>query len=105
MSGVRISLLAVAFVAATVVLGWWGVPLLGIAWGIVGRSTARPAVTAGVSAGLAWVLILVWSAFMGPVGLLAGKLGGIASLPGAIFIVMTMILPVALASLAARVVR
>ena len=105
MSAVRIALLSLAFIAATVVFGWWGVPLLGLSWGIVGRSTARPALTAGCSAGLSWALILAWSAMVGPVGALAGKLGGIASTPGAVFLALTLLLPVALASLAARVVR
>ena len=105
MSAIRITLLSLAFIAVTAVFGWWGVPLLGLTWGIVGRSTARPALTAGTAAGLAWALILAWSAVVGPVGALAGKLGGIASAPGAVFVGLTLLLPVALASLAARVVR
>jgi hypothetical protein len=105
MSPLRIAFLSLAFIGATFVFGWWGVPLLGLTWGIVGRSTVRPALTAGSAAGLAWALILGWSATVGPVGALAGKLGGITSTSGAVFVGLTLLLPMALASLAARVVR
>jgi len=101
----RVALLSLAFAAVTAVLGWWGVPLLALIWGIVGRGTRRPALTAGLAGAAGWAILLAWSATSGPVGVLAGKLGGIAGMPGGLFVGLTILLPFALAFVAARIPR
>jgi len=101
----RLVLLSLAFAAATLVFGWWSTPLLGLAWGFLGRGTSRPALAAGLAASTGWVLLLGWSAALGPVPLLAGKLGAIAGMPGMVFVALTVLLPFLLAFAAARVTR
>jgi len=100
----RLSLLALAFALGTVALGWWTVPLLGLAWGIVGRGTARPALTAGVSATLAWGGLLLGSWVFGPIPLLAEKLGALTGLGGVTWVAVTILFPLSLAWSAATVV-
>src|SRR6266852_7908837 len=96
----RLVLLTTAFTLATVWFGWWSVPVLGVAWGLVGRG-GRPAVEGGLAAGAGWGLLLLWSARVGPVGTLAQKLGALAHVPGAVFIGLTLVLPSLLAVTAA----
>lgn len=103
MSLLRVLILAVAFGCATILLGWWGVPVLGAVWGVVGRSTRYPAVTAAVAAATGWALILVWTAAVGPLARLVEVLGGIAGVPGAVFVTLTLVVPAMLAGLGAWV--
>ena len=51
-ASLRIVLLAIAFALGTWILGWWAVPLLGAAWGLLRRGTPRFA-TAFIAAALA----------------------------------------------------
>ena len=95
--------LTAGFLLCTVLFGWWSVPVLGLAWGIVARKTAWASLIAGFSAMAAWGLLLVWSAVLGPVGTLVTKLGEVARVPGATFIGVTLLLPFLLAAFAAAV--
>ena len=105
MAAARFVLLTAGFALGTIVAGWWTVPVMGAAWGLAAARTWRPALTAALSAGLAWGLLLVWTALTGPAGKLASTLGAIAGVPGAVFVIATLLLPVLLAGLSARVVR
>jgi len=58
-----------------------------------------------VAATTGWAVLLAWSAIVGPVGLLVSKLGGIAGMPGSVFVGLTLLLPFLLAFSAARAVR
>jgi hypothetical protein len=57
----------------------------------------RPDVTASLSASLGWSGLLVWTAFVGPLGTLAGKLGAVTGLPGFAWIAATLLFPATLA--------
>ena len=105
MAAVRFAFLTAVFAVGTMVAGWWTVPLFGAGWGLAAARTPRPALTAAVSAGLAWGLLLAWTAATGPVGKLVNVLGAIAGVPGVAFVIATLLLPVLLAGLAAHVVR
>ena len=100
---VRLVLLTAACIAGTAALGWWAVPVIGAAWGLVGRGTARPILTVATAALLAWAVLLIWSALSGPVASLAATLGAIAGVPGAVFVILTLALPFGLAGCAAAV--
>ena len=98
----RIVLLAAAFAVATVLLGWWGVPVVAIAWGFLGRESRGAGVGAGISALIAWAFLLAWSASRGPVGNLAATLGEIMGAPAAALVALVLIFPAALAWAGAR---
>lgn len=99
----RLTLLAFGFALGTDVLGWLAIPILGLAWGIVGRGTARPALTAGLAAALAWTGVLLGSWVVGPIPLLAGKLGALTGLGGITWIAATILFPLSLAWSAATI--
>ena len=88
-AALRVALLALAFAVGTVGLGWWTVPVLGVAWGVVARAHGRAALTAALAAGTAWLLLLGWAAVQGPVGSLATKVGGVMGLPGTVLLAIT----------------
>ena len=102
---IRALVLTVGFVLVTVLIGWWAVPVVAFAWGMVAGKRSGAAMIAGVSAMTAWGLLLGWSAVLGPVGILVTKLGAVANVPGAIFVGLTLALPFLLAASAAGVTR
>jgi hypothetical protein len=121
----RLLLLAVALVAATVAIGWWGIAVAAFGWGVwIGRPIPRGAAEpwnwtgrshndraiahAGarriaVAAALAWSSILVWTAVRGPLPALIRALGQIAGAPGSVLILATVLFPTLLAWSAATV--
>ncbi len=99
----EIGVLAVAIGVATVWLGWWTVPLVGGGWGVARRGEGYPAVTAAVSASLAWVLLLGVTSLPGPVGDFATTVGGVMGIPGWVLIGVTLAFPAVLAGTAATV--
>ena len=86
----------------TVFGGWWAVPLVGFASGVLGR-IARPVLTAGVAGVLGWGALLGWLALAGPLGELAWLLGGVMHLPGVAVGAATLGLAALLAGAAAAV--
>jgi hypothetical protein len=99
----RVLALTGGFFVLTMLFGWWAVPLLGLAWGIVAGKTPKASMIAGTSAMVAWGVLLAWSAITGPVGILATKLGSIAKVPGVVFLALTLLLPFLLAASAAAI--
>ena len=95
-------LLAAAFALGTWILGWWAVPLLGAAWGVMQRGRPRFA-TAFAAAALAWTLLLAWNAAGGAMGGLVTTLGGIFMMPGAALLAVTVLYGALLAACAAQV--
>jgi hypothetical protein len=87
--------LTLCFGVATCVVGWWGVPVVGLAWGVWSGRNTKPPVAAGLTAAtcavVAWAVLLAWTAALGPLPLLARTLGAVAGVPGAALIVMTLV--------------
>ena len=104
MTAVRFAGLTIMFVAGTIMVGWWALPVVGACWGLMMWRDRRPALTAALAAGSAWGALLLWDA-AGPVGKLTETLGKIAGVPGVVFVAATLALAVLLAGLSARVVR
>lgn len=101
MSVVAVVLLAAAFGAAVVAIGWWAVPVLAALFGIV-ASTRRPGRTAGAAAALAHAVLLA-RALSRPVGgTFAARLAGAMTLPRWAPVVASVLFPAILAALAAR---
>ena len=86
----RVVLLAAAFALVTVALPWWSVAVLAIAWGWIAGTTTKP-ITAGLAAALGWTALLAVAAIQGPVGVLAGRLGGLFHVPAALPPVVTVL--------------
>lgn len=102
MTIVRVALLAVALAIGTWLLGWWAVPLLGAAWGVLQRGRPR-FLTAFGAAVLAWALLLALDAVPGSLGRLTTVLGGIFMMPGAVLVVVMLLYAGLLAGCAAQV--
>jgi hypothetical protein len=91
------SVLILVLVLATAALGWWTVPLAAAVWGVIYASERRVWLSAAAAAAVAWALLLVVTALGGRVLALADKLGGAFGLPGIVIILLTLLLPAALA--------
>lgn len=61
----RLILLGLAFTLGTYALGWWAVPAIGAAWGLMNPAGRRIALLSGVAATLAWAALLVVPAAAG----------------------------------------
>lgn len=92
--------LVVAFGAATLLLGWWTVPVVGGAWGLLVERRGAWWVAAGAAA-IAWAVLLAFSV-AGGLGTLIGQLGGSLRLPGLIIAILTLIFPAVLGGSAAE---
>ncbi len=78
---VALALLTVAFVAGTVMFGWWAIPVLGLLWGVWWESPIRSGLAAATSAMVSWGVLLGWSATQGPIGALSAKVAGVMGIP------------------------
>jgi hypothetical protein len=92
----RLGMLGLAFSLATLLFGWWAVPLLACFWGVYDRPENRPALIASFAAGLGWALLLVWTAVQGPVWLLSQRASGVMGVPSFTLIALTLTFPMAL---------
>jgi hypothetical protein len=113
-AAVRVLLLTTAFALATLVAGWWAVPLVGAAWGALaarGAGSRRPAGRAALAAALAWLLLILWSATTLSGGSRASlralmtAVGGALQANGAVLVAVTLLFAAALAWSAARLVN
>lgn len=101
----RLVLLAAAFAVATFVVGWWAVPVVAAAYAAITVNQRGSAVVSGVAAILGWGALLAMTASQGPVGTLAGELGGVLQLKPIGVYAVTLAFPGLLAISAAVVAR
>lgn len=96
------------FLFATVVVGWWGTPVVGLIWAWwAARSGRWPRAVAPTAAGgavVAWAALLAWTAARGPLRQLTDTLGTLTRVPGPVFIVVTLVFGALLAWSAAALV-
>jgi hypothetical protein len=97
--------LVAAFAAATVVIGWWALPILGAVWGAIARDRPRPVSSAALAAALGWLVILAWASTQGPVGSVARQVGAVMSLPGPVLLLVVLVFAAAVSSAAAEIGR
>jgi len=106
--GAPLFALTLCFTGATIAVGWWGVPVIGLIWGVWGARYARPgtmiAPLAAASAVTAWAGLLIWTSTRGPLALLATTLGAVIGVPAAALIAITLGFAAVLAWSAAAVV-
>lgn len=93
----HMSALSVVFAIGTAFLGWWVVPAAACVWGFYDNSEHRPALEASLSAGLGWLILLVWTGTKGPVLELSDRVSGVMGVPSAALIGLTLVFPMALA--------
>jgi len=102
MAVLRIVIVAIALALGTTLAGWWAVPVVALAYGVVMHRTSRPGLTAAVAGALAWggylVLASVGGAAIRP---FAAALGTSMQLPAWAPLVATLVFPALLAGLAA----
>jgi hypothetical protein len=99
----RILLLGTAFALATIVFGWWGVPVLAAVWGVIAPNRKRAPLLAAVAAGWGWVLLLLWTAVVGPIMILADRAAAVMQMGSASLLGMTVAFAMLLAWAAAMV--
>ena len=97
----RVLLLAGAFAAATWVIGWWAVCLVGVAWPWLAPNVRRAPLVAALGAFVGWSGLLLWTAAVGPLGELLRRVGGIFAAPGWTLVAATLAFGVVLAGSAA----
>lgn len=93
----RVILLAAAFALATAWFGWWAVPLVAFAWGVMALAVTRAALIVAVSAALGWLALLFWTTMHGPVSALAHLLASTMHVPSVALVLVTLIFPAVLA--------
>lgn len=92
--------LILGFAAATLVLGWWGVPAVGAIWGLIrNRSGAWRA--AAITAAVAWTVLLA-AALVDALGIVVSQLDGALRLPALGGVILTVVFPAVLAGSAAE---
>ena len=106
--------LAVVMALATAAVGWWAVPLAaaliaavahGTAAGILRRPGGSCAAGAALAGALAWGALLLVDALGERFGAVARLVGGVAGVPPAVVVALTLLLPALLAWSAAAVVE
>lgn len=101
MIALRLIILAAVIALGTVLLGWWAVPLVGGAYGVLARRSRLPGTTAALAGAVAWggylAIVLLGGA---PVAEFAGRFAASLQLPAWSPIVATLTYPALLAGLA-----
>lgn len=100
---IDIIVLAVAFAAGTLFVGWWSIPAIALVWGWLVGPARRPATRAAAGVAVAWIAFLMHDAMRGPVGKLARTLGALMHLPSVVLVVVTVLFAIILAWSAAIV--
>ncbi len=93
----RVIVLGIVMAALTWFIGWWGVLIGSIGWGLVAETHTNPARTAALAAAGAWSVLLLSTAMQGPVWTLAEMLSGIFGMPAVGLLVVTVMFPALLA--------
>jgi hypothetical protein len=101
----RLAILAAAFALGTWVFGWLAVPGVAVAWGIIARSRARPAIEASLASVIAWTGLFVSDALRGPVLMVGKGIGSAIGVSGAMLLLLSLVFAALLAWSAAVVAR
>ncbi|MEO8030773.1 MAG: hypothetical protein ABJC74_17800 [Gemmatimonadota bacterium] len=88
-SALPVGLLTIGIMATTLALPWWSVAVAGLLYGwLIPAARAWQAGAAGL---VAWSVLLLVAAVEGPVGVLAGRLGVLFHVPGAVLLLVTVL--------------
>lgn len=96
-------LVAVAsFVAAEFVVGWWALPIVGLVLGVLAARQRHVGIRVGAAALIAWLALLAWTARFGDLPAFYASLAGAMQLPTIALAAVTVLLPLLLGGLSAR---
>lgn len=102
MAILRAIMLAVGIALGTLLIAWWTVPVVALAFGVLMHRTARPGLTAAASGAIAWGGYLGLAAVGGAsVATFANALAGSMQLPAWAPLTATLAYPALLAGSAA----
>ncbi len=96
--------LLTVFGLATVLAGWWTVPVVAAVWAFARPSARQPGVTAGIVAAAAWAALLLGTGSGAALGPLTRVLSSAMGTPVVVVIAVTLIFPAILAASAASLV-
>jgi hypothetical protein len=88
---------ALLLAAATVLAGWWSVPLVAGLGGWVISPRKGDAWRVALAGAAAWGALLAWTAATGPLAKLLHQLSSLMHLPGWSLIAVTLVFPAGLA--------
>jgi hypothetical protein len=91
------------FALVTATGGWLAVPVTAAVWSTLGSAEQRRELHLALAASASWALLLLWSATTVSDARLLSLLGGIFSVPGWTFVLLTLAVPALLAWSAAVV--
>ena len=101
--------LTLCFGVVTYAIGWWGVPVVALAWGFYSRKHTKPPIAPGLTAAAcavaAWAALLVWTAALGPFLVLIRTLGAVVGVPGPALVAIPLVFVALLAWSATAAVR
>jgi hypothetical protein len=102
MNMLRFLILVVLIALGTVLIEWWIVPVIGLAYGMVSRKTRWPGTVAALAGAVAWGGYLAIVGLGGaPVGAFGAGLARSMELPGWSLHLATLVFPALLAGTAA----
>jgi hypothetical protein len=99
----QVGAFAICAAVATIIAGWWLIPVLAAFWVRALPRTASPATTCGLGAASGWAVLLLVDAAQGPAGTVARRAGGVFLLPVWAFVGLTLLFGALLAATAAIV--
>jgi hypothetical protein len=105
MRALRIAVLTALGAGGTIVLGWWTLVIVGALRGLPALPRRGAVVEAAAAGGLAWAVLLGWSALRGPVWRLAQEVGPIFGLPPWTLLATTLVFAIVAAGSAALAVH
>ena len=88
-----VGLVALAVAAATWLVGWWAVAVVALIAGLVARERRGRAGQVALGAAIGWALLLSADVAAARFGALINALGGVFKLPGAVLVLLTLLLP------------
>ncbi len=89
--------IALVLAAATVLAGWWAVPITACLGGLLLAPRAWDGMRAAVAAVAAWGALLGWTAATSPLAKLLHQLSSLMHVPGWSLIAVTLVFPAGLA--------
>ncbi len=84
--------LFLAFGLGTWLMGWWAIPTITLGWGLLTAGRIRSWIP-GVSAALAWSVLLAADTRSGAFGRLLGRLAGVLHTPEVVLLFLTLVFP------------
>ena len=97
--------LTLVMAAGTWLAGWWFVPIAGGVYGAWAAAERASVITAMLASAFAWIALLVFDAWSGPMARLTEVLGGVLHFSGSTLVVLAIAYAALLGACAAAFAR